>query len=348
MASLTLKFLTPGRLNALLVLIFGLLVTSGIKTFTIWTQITDIYYVCLTETSGQYYHNPLALFAMHDPHALRYLAMWPLIEMSYLSGQDFATTYPCYLLLVFYVTSCFLARILSMLQLSRNLTATKFDQPCIFAILLLVSLFMNGRLAMVFLGVSLILYAQLSFLVQQGRRIRLFLVQFLGLLFCSVSSGTFTVACCMVIIFQASVLAVQVMNAKKLNKPSLCYLVFFAVVCAPFMYIFALKNLSFFKYSLSAMLLHGAPEIFYSYGVALNVLGVVFAAYCAIILFATMGWNLLSLKKGGIYSPIILLIGLSLCLGIFGYSTLLTMLPALVVLGAVGYKQYLRTPVIRF
>lgn len=119
-------------------MVFGMLVISHTKTFTLWVQITDIYYACGAAPYPEYNTDPFILFSMHHPHALRFLVMWPLIEFTYLTGLSFSETFPWFILLVFFITSWVLARVLSLLQLSRRGFGTELDQPLIFASLLLV------------------------------------------------------------------------------------------------------------------------------------------------------------------------------------------------------------------
>lgn len=145
----------------------------------------------------------------------------------------------------------------------------------------------------------------------------------------------------MVLCFHISYFLIYFSKNKKVHIQSLYYLVIFSMVSLPLVYLFALKNLAFYNYSLAHMLLHGFPEILYNYGIKLDTLMIVFSIYFIVITIATMRWSFTSLKRGTAYGPIIMLIGITLCIGIFGDSTLTTMLPALLLLAILSGKRML-------
>ena len=238
------RSLFPNIVSGLLLVAYSVLIVSGIKEFTIGSQEEALIGV-----------NPLWLLENLHAHALRYIIVWPIVTIAQEVGMNINTLFSFYVLLIAYLTSLILGKSIKYLYPSL-IKKSAWYRVFFLGMWLTVLLFMNGRLICEFFGISAILYAQLVFLskyqTQQPKISNLIGLQALGLIFTSVSTGTFSVAFGVITMFLIGV-AIKFYVKEKIILRNFIIANFIIansvmlLVFLPFQTQFFLKNACFFS-----------------------------------------------------------------------------------------------------
>ena len=321
------RSLLPVVTNLILLLGYSVLLLSGIKGFTLWPQILEILYVCGLDPKDQFGRDPLDVFYIDHPLALRYLLMWPIIAFSLSTGVALSTAFSLLVFMLLPTMTWILARTLKFLRPPGHEDAV-WDTTRLLTIWLCIALLMNGRLVIVFTGVSIIMYAQISMLIRRQHTYGLILLQLVGLLLCSVSSGTFMVAFCVVLAFLASMTLTHVPARKFIHLDLAICGALIAAGAAPLVRVYIAKNLAYFNHSLNGMLMHGPLRLLNAIGVGFPILRTVCIGFASTALIVMTTTYIRCLRQQNMWCPFILFAGFSFTFGILGYSALLTMLPA--------------------
>lgn len=291
----------------LLFILYAIVVFLGLKQYSIWTQITDVF----NENTNV---DSIMLLNSFNAHTLRLLLMLPIIKIadSLSIDSDFLFS-----IVVF----------LNILGTSRNLIQieAKIDNktPNYFFIsffMILISLVMNGRTSFSFLGISIILKIITEFTRNSVSLFKLLTHIIIGLILCSVSSGSFSVALLSVIIFLSSLFFKK--NVPFKNKLILFILII--VVSVPvvaLMVIFVNKNLEFYDNSYINMLNHGAGKIFNN---SIILLVLLILAPIFFLIFISISRYYMKDIRVYLFLPFILS---GILIGLFGFTSFWTSYP---------------------
>lgn len=330
-------------LGPLLILMFSILILLGEKQFYVWEQIISIAHV-----------NPLELILMGHPHALRFLVVWPAIAITKLFDLNLTTVFSLYVLLALYLLCITLARCLIILRHASPEAAARYTT--LFMLFWLpFSLLMNGRMVFGFLGISILILAQLRWIHSSEASVRkhatFFMLHFLGLLLCSVSSGVFTVAFGATQLFIAGNLITHYISKKRIIGSLLVVNLGLLALFLPLQTTFVMKNYDFFNNAPVAG--HEKPVKDHGEGVEadkkliilldaaskthgwLRFLPTVshtettqpfFTMFLVISTALLLVSCFLSFMRNSLMTPLISILGLGIIIGMFGDSTLLTIL----------------------
>ncbi len=304
--------------SLILSVLYVIYIIGGYKSFNVWSQL-DIF-------AGV---NPLLV--LDHPHGLRYLITWPVLWLS-----EFLDVHRNVIFSIFVVANLIVTTLLTaavQARISHALESRWRLWVYLFApIFITLSFAMNGRLSYMMLGISLMLYAYTRWLSGMavneplGKAFLWCVINMLALVLLSVSSGCFTVGMLLVAAQTCVMVAMPIHSWKK-------YLLNIALnigIIAVFVLIqfnFIQKNLDFYGGSIFAMMVHGPGKIFYNmqYGRELTALLsaiVVFIGVC----YSQKLKHLARVVCSRYYlliTPVSLVI-ISLLVGVFGYSALLT------------------------
>lgn len=292
--------------------------------------------------------SPLDLLAVGHWHALRVIVVWPAIMLAKYAGLSLSLVFSLYVLLCIYALGIIMGRCLAMLRPEYGRYHAMFSTLFLFFWLPL-SLLMNGRLIFGFLGISLLIFAQLRWIKLHPKHalqwVELFLIQALGLLLCSVSTGIFTVAFGAVQAFMGLSILSHYFTTKHISKSliivNLCILSLFL----PYQLQAISKNYNFFSQEQcahsqaekapycdsittpldaidSALINHGIfrflddviPKEVASF------MQIVFACGGALLILVN-GFSYIRSKS--LITPVVQVFGFSIILGLLGDSTLL-------------------------
>lgn len=315
-----------GYVNAFLTITYVIVLLIYDKHFYIWSQVTVL--------MGEGWRSILA-----NPHATRYVLVYPAIFLSELLGAEANEVFSWYVVFLVILT----ARILAVTTVMISGHKGKVAGNWYFLYLLAygaVTFFMNGRLAFAFLGISLIMFAQVRYLIANVPRVATTSFLFLlGLFFTSVSSGTLAVGNGIIVLF---LLALGISRFPRIRVRDMwlgmIVTLFLLFLVGPFLKIFIKKNLGFYGGSVVNMLSHG-------YGAILKLSGGDLGVIIAVMM--TAGFLLLSvlplvLKLVVQRSPLIAPLCINAAavfVGVFGWSAAATALTGLMPLIFLGVRR---------
>lgn len=297
----------------ILTLLYFVYIAEGYKSFYIWTQVDVL--------AGS---NPLK--TLGHPHGLRYLVTWPAISFADYFGWNRNQVFSYFVMFNMLLSAGLVSWVQSRITKSverRWISWFYLYMP----IFITLSFAMNGRLSYMLLGTSLMIFSYINWLkgILQDRPLystaSYALLVMLSLALISVSSGCLTVGI-VVVFLHSFVLAclpkrfIQRLIHSLLNLSILTFFIFLQ-------YLFLLKNLNYYGGSLFAMLTHG-PGMFI---VMLNPDKSLLSLFLAVIIFLLilLGGQLgKAIKTHPMLITCILLVAVSLVIGIYGYSTMLT------------------------
>lgn len=300
-------FTKTNKTFKLLFILYAIVVFWGLKQYSIWNQITDVF----NENTNV---DSIMLLNSFNAHTLRLLLMLPIIKIanSLRIDSDFLFS-----IVVF----------LNILGTSKNLIyiEAKIDnkKPNYFFIslfMILISLVMNGRTSFSFLGISIILKIITEFTIKSISLFKLLIYLIIGLILCSVSSGSFSVALLSVVIFLSSLFFKKTVPFK--NKLILFILIIIiSIPVVALMVIFVNKNLEFYDNSYINMLNHGAGMIFNNSIILLTLL--IFAPLFFLIFISISRFYMKDIKVY-LFMPFILS---GILIGLFGFTSFWTSYP---------------------
>lgn len=312
-------------IEAVFVALFALLVLAGLKEFQVWGQVTYIW----GSRVNPFLTSPTEL----GPHGLRYALMYPLLRISEISGIDHDVLFTALTLPSIFVVISTVRRTVTVVTGQRRIKTMFVLLNAVVFLLLFYK--MNGRMTLAFLGYSLLIYSlnYVNYIGGNGRGS--FVLIFLGLLLCGVSSGTmassFLVSTTAFVFFlQRELRRLRLSRSKIASVVSIALAAYFFGI---FVFIGLMKNLAFFGGGPGAflqMLKHGAGAVLYP----LLQNGMVVAAILVVPVILLM----VVLKSRHPFLTIQVILALS-C-GLFGLSTLtLALIPLLVQIGVKWHSR---------
>lgn len=290
--------------------IYFCLILTGVKQFNVWNQIIYGY---------ESHFSLLDYFDNFGSHTVRLILMHPIMKFSeiYDFDKDF----------VFSIIGFFI--IMLMIRINNKIidfyySATRIK--VIFLCLIFVfSFIMNGRNLFSFLGYSLFTYYAFSFLEQKNGRYNFFIL-ILGLIFSSVSSGTFSTLIIYIILFN---LYNFIINKLTFKRKAILFLQSITAIAlfSPMFYVGLKKNLDYYNGSFITMMSHG-------FGAYLNNIYVLIFGILGVLILSPIiligGYFLIKKMDKDSYSTIALPAWISSVIGgVFGYSALIGGLPIL-------------------
>lgn len=316
------------------------LILFGFKSYALWAQVELLWF------SGA---NPFAVEKLTDlgPHALRYLLAFPLFIISYLFDVNYNSLFSLLVPIFLYTVIRNVWAIIGVV--SQGQKHSLMSALFISALFFTLFMNMNGRITFAFFGYSIVLRI-LAVAHYRNTKIGFdrMLLLLLGLMFCSVSSGTFMSAF-MLIFLAIGTALVPLIIQLRLGAKTLSFLILALLplyIFGQFIIIGINKNIAFFGGGIEGfvnMLGHGAGKILIP---LLEILPL-----STLLTIAVLGGII------GIYAirafkyPYLLLQTLcALSIGIFGYSTLsLITMPAsacfvLVLFRGVRAKRHRQSP----
>jgi hypothetical protein len=313
---------TPTRLLALLespavfragLGLYALILALGLKQFLIWDQILE-----LEDTP------PGEIFGSLHPHAFRWLLMQPVMVLAKAGlNPHLIFTGECFVLI--WATSLLLARAGSRI-VGRSESALRI---WVFLPLTLVTLTMNGRLIPAFFGLALLLALHLELAAGEVRRLGWLVAgQLVGLLAMSVASGTFAVGAVACAGAWGWLLAVR-WREPATRRILLPLAALAGVAVAGLAIALFRKAARFFGDDPLQVLNHGAGALLLGHGRVATLGGVAAIVLVAVVLVAAI-----RLPAGPNGWQVRLPVAASLVFGLFGWSTLVACLPAVVLLAA--------------
>lgn len=261
------------------------------------------------------------MFLNLHPHALRTLLMLPIYFLSDILPLDTDVVFGIFIVLCIYASSQ-LVIYMGMASFIVNLVVL-----CFFFALLLA---MNGRIAFAIWGNTLILYALFKrHYIGEGSILKFLFLIMLGLLFCSVSSGTTFVAIVFLVCFY---LVHLLLSFPKINKKillSFCLVITLLLWHGKDMLtVYLYKNLTYYDGSVYNMLSHGV--------------GKYTSPYFLIVVPLLLVLAFLMLRLFKRYSLLILpssLVASSILVGLFGFSSLVSGVSGFVLLPLLYVKK---------
>lgn len=240
--------------NAAFVPAYGLALWLYDKQYSIWPQAAFL--------AGKEWEAIVA-----HPHALRYLLVSPALIVSEVLGVTANDAFTWYVFFMVVLTARILGRT-TVLMAGQGASGTG-GWPWLYLLVYgVISFFMNGRLAFAFLGLSVIMFAQVRYLVDPVSRATSTSILFIvGLLFACVSSGTLAVATGAIVLFIFAITASRFPQLRvrdvRLGAIMFMFLIF---PVGPYLAFFVRKNLGFYDGSLKNMFSHGYGEVLYLFG----------------------------------------------------------------------------------
>ena len=297
------------------------LVTLGLKTFTLWGQVTDIW-------EG---HNLLWSDVLIHPHGPRYALVFPIFTLSKLIGTDYniVFSYSCVILITLTIS---LNISISRKILSRRLT---FPELCIIPIFYLsLASLMNGRILFAIAGSSLFFFS----IINEKKGVYTIFHLTIAIIFCSVSSGTLSI----MVIW----MVVCILWGKNENHSytiiKMALLGVFFLIFGNFLAIVTKKNIDYYGGGLEGafnMLNHGIGKIAFIDEAISFSLYIIFFSVAIIVLSNITLLSQVRIKKHSAKLYFLFAIGLSG--GLFGFSTLAVSIPPLIAILTQHYGETL-------
>ena len=293
-------------------LVYAIFCILGLVQFHLWSQVVFMWNSDFTFAEKFF-----------DFHGLRYFLVYPIFQIGQWLGlpydRVFSVIVPALIFAIAYFSTAAIACVNA--PLAQPLRLLVFAGICL--ILIMLSLFMNGRLMFAFTGSAILTWAMLDW---DNNRDRINLMAVLAALFLSsVTSGTFLIVTAAFYFFLA--LNVVFANPTVCRRRILVGYALLLVLLVPFLTMWLLKNVHFYGGGLAGlfnMLDHGyGMLLLQSYWLPL-LAGLVALAVLVyrFRVFLRRHWILASL------------VAIYFAGGLFGYSTALVVLPPLLVIGA--------------
>lgn len=310
-------------LATLLSFFFALVVTEVVQ-FNLWSQV-----VLLWQAKPQ----PEALF-LH-PHGPRYSLVLPLFWIAENVSANYNSVFSLFVPVLMLSAARFIAMAAHSVLNEMDVGSYRFFLLSAFIVLGCMSLFMNGRLVFSLLAASILvsLFYRWQFI---GRAKKVFFL-FVSLFLASVSSGTFIVAFVWVLIFLLAI-AGPVGKTKRDKVSPIFPALVVAGIASPVFWIFIDKNISFFDYGhgvLVNMLSHGMGQIF-------HVVGPVVAGLVVLVSSILVSISLFLLWVFPFLRWPLLMCGVAIGGGLFGYSAATMSIPPALMLSLLGLRNLLR------
>lgn len=300
------------------------LVLGFTKEFVVWDQILVVVH-----------EDPLEMLNNMQAHALRFSLMYPVLLVSEIFSLSLDYVFSATVLGMLVLLGFLISQIASLIIWDKVDTWVSY-YPATFVLLSLVSIGMNGRIMFAFLGASVILHQQIQLI--RGKSARPLLkwsIQAFGLYLMSVSSGAFIVGVFMIGLY----VSFFVWKTRRENFRGVltaavasCGLGF---VVAPWIAVYVTKNLEFYDGSVISMLSHGPGKILLANN-ELFALIIPSIPLTCILIFHSIRLMFRLYSRNSALAPLIMGMGVSAAIGLFGYSTFLSVvLPGIVIFMAI-------------
>lgn len=353
MTHLISKYLSRISLGTICV-VFLLLIITGAKTFTVSAQMREIYqysqkwhFQIGPSTGGLEEIAPAYSQEMnYDLGRLlwfpRKVIIFPMVFVHHATGLDIHFSYSLEIFILLIATSFLLAKVMTIY--SRSVLARPISLMVAAHIsllfFLLLSLVMNGRMVFAFLAMTLLMYIHAAYCIEKPKLpILIFPLLFLMFLCASSSTGVYSVA------YSAAIVLIlgNYPNPFADSKHRFSLVIMFFAAAAWFL-LGIYKNLLYFGGDMTRVFTHGfgsqLPKfdtwaLYVMWGLLLGVI-------------AAAGWTLIHFRRlvgphhNLVRSPFVALGILTLdgfVGGFFGYSTLTTAIPPLLVASLLLFKK---------
>lgn len=313
----------PGRrlasvLTITIWIVFTIVVLSGAKQFTLWSQVVYLY---------RHGADPAQLLVQMHPHFLRYLLVYPIFESA--AAMRVSADGIFSIVCLFGLFAVFLA--VRTLDRLLSHSPSNWANLCWSLLLCGLAAAMNGRGVLAFLGYALLLVSLVPVFDDDRPRWWLFASLPAAMLFCSVSSGVLAVAFMFIVV----ACTITALRHKEVYLPANTALLLVSaaatlVLCWKFLIVGVEKNLVFFGGGIDGlweMLAHGAGKI-------LTLVNPLTLAPLALVVIAA---GFIAIWAGRAFAPAVVICGaaglIAVAGGVFGFTTLtIVVVPALAML----------------
>jgi hypothetical protein len=302
---------------------FSLLTILGILNFELWDQVDVL------NSSG----SSIGELWGH-PHFLRYILVLPFFEGSQYMGMDYNRLFTLSIPILLYLIQRYTILSIEVIWIKyHSILRLGLHQFLVMFLLVSVVSLMNGRIIFSILGSAILLY---SFVNWENLGVRKLLFYILIAFFlCSVSSGTFTIAILLAVVF-----VLYKLFKNKNKKEFFIFVPFLMLFLAilPILMVLIKKNVDYFGGGFDgsiAMLHHGLGQYFLSVEpVTLIMLLMILSISFWFVLILISAFKRISIP---IWIVLVSIMG-----GAFGFSTMMIFIPALIVLFVSATFSFLR------
>lgn len=299
-----------------------LMAVGGVIEFSVWSQILD--------------HARIGIFdirPLESNHAIRYALLLPTLELSDYLDVDLDYVFSVEVAVVMLLIPCFLDR--ARMDMTMDRRPWSWERFLLTAFYIVLSLFMNGRIAFGLLGVALLIFAKARWQSGGQGTILLVVEMTLALFLSSVSTGVFTVVFVSIMLWSLAQVLRRTSSRRRLWS-AVVGSVFLLALVLPLAGAYATRNLEF----------HGGVSLEGAWNLLTHGVGNFFVetAEGSPLLFALLASVALGLIAASVaatfrypaLSPALSALTCALAGGLFGYSTLISGIPALTVLLLAG------------
>ncbi len=315
--------LSPRRVWGGVAFLYLTAVACSLVQFRLWNQVVHL----------DAAHQPFSLEALLLlKNTMRYYLVMPVFKIRDATGLNVDWIYSQFVAVMILGIGYFVTRLVIIsIQAEELFWYFLLLNTCIF---IEISLFMNGRLVLAFLGISLLHYTLDRWIRRDIHPASFVVLLFVGWYFCCVSSGIMLVAtltvCTWLVVFIFRGFGNSPLSLSEIAMSLLILLSIYFIY--PVLAVEVLKEIMYYGGNLIHMLDHGLGE----YILKLGMFGIILLIFLslAFLYFVSFVW-----KKYSEYRLFLIIISYSLALGLFGYATMLTGLPAVIVLTNKGIVE---------
>lgn len=305
--------------NVVLAAGFMAVVILGLKTFSLWQQVLDMLY-----------NDPLNALASMHPHALRYTVVFPFLALAQTFGLPPDVPFSIFVGFLIVMIGYLGSRLLSMVLIGSMAGGASLF-PWVFLPIAVLSLAMNGRIALAMCGITLIVTLQTAHAARMpGNEWGRALGQLGGLLLASVSSGTIVIGFLMILGFNFVGAMGRWPVVERRDFPGMVLGVIFGLAVVPTIVVGFFKNVNYFGggiFGASRMLEHGAGAFLPKVEQLAMILGIGLVAIAMMV----VSFAIRLLKQRSVISPLVVGVVAAICGGAFGFSTLASAAPLFLV-----------------
>ncbi len=291
-------------------IIFYIGLSLGIIRFTLFSQAKSLYDIN---------QDVVYWFRVGNPHAIRLFLAYPGILISKHSNLLIDDGFSIYIAMLFVIYDFMIIRIMTDLHITQNWAYLFID-----ALIMLLALFMNGRIVLSFVGSALLVY--IDFLYRKGliKTLTLHILTVCAFLLSQVSSGTMLLLSGYILIMM--ILRIRYIHdrAKKRKYLFSLFAIFLPLVIMflPTLIFFLEKNISFYGGGINgviALLQHGMGAILYKTDSVIFFLLLVIGVIIVIVNYDIFRCKIIKRKRQDL--GLLLLANLSVYGALVGRST---------------------------
>lgn len=321
-----------GILAFLVFLIFLLLDRMNMKAYFILFLICFVAFFKLNVISFKLFpqvrillgENPFDLIRRGHPHGFRYLISYPAVLMSKAFNMDIDAAYTIYCLVAFAFMGTMLIKTCDRIIKFNEYASLNILKGVLLATeIIILSVFMNGRLVLAYTGFSIILYVLTGIMIKESKfNIINMIVLSVAIVLTTVSSGTMMVA-----IFETIlIIFLYMMKEKKFKEVGVICMIMLPFIAKFGVYVIKMikKNLDYFGGGVSGffkMTSHGLGEITLTKVLVISIVVIIGIAYMSMVVKC--------FKMNGRHFVVLTAIPMAMCCGAFGLSTATMIIPSL-------------------